>query len=247
MKLPPEERAANRAAFRAMNWGERLEYIFAYYKGPIILILCAAVVLGSVLHRQLTKKETLLWMGELNFAPGEALQEALTDGYVLAAGRDPRSCEVYLYEGLYVSADPPAEYHEYAYASRLKLMAAVNAGSLDVVLMNRESYDYLSGAGYLLELPELVSGHDPALHRRLLPYYTENQVVLSDNSLEVQLNQAETLEIVTEPAVNALEITHFPLFEAAGLTAPAYLGIIANSTRAGAGLDYAGYLLGEDG
>ena len=41
-----------------------------------------------------------------------------------------------MYSALYLSDDPEAENHEYAYASQLKLMGAINAGSLDVVLMN---------------------------------------------------------------------------------------------------------------
>ena len=39
----------------------------------------------------------------------------------------------------------------------MKLMGSVNAGRLDLVLMNREAYDMLSKSGYLLELAPLLS------------------------------------------------------------------------------------------
>ena len=43
MKLTDAERAENRKAFAEMTWPQRVEYIFEYYKFPLVLILIAAV------------------------------------------------------------------------------------------------------------------------------------------------------------------------------------------------------------
>ena len=37
MKLPEQEKAAHRAAFRKMSGREKLDHIFTYYKWPILL------------------------------------------------------------------------------------------------------------------------------------------------------------------------------------------------------------------
>ena len=90
-----------------------------------------------------------------------------------------------MYSALYLSDDPEAENHEYAYASQLKLMGAINAGSLDVVLMNGEAYNILSQSGSLLELTDLLSRNNTALFRSAEPYLTGNTVILYDNSIPV--------------------------------------------------------------
>ena len=68
---------------------------------------------------------------------GDDLESQLNEGFISASGVDPRKMEVYLYRGTYLSDDPSAENHAYGYASKLKLMAAIEAKQLA----------YLSGCG----------------------------------------------------------------------------------------------------
>ena len=49
MKLPEQEKAAHRAAFRKMSGREKLDHIFTYYKWPILLGLAALIVLVPAL------------------------------------------------------------------------------------------------------------------------------------------------------------------------------------------------------
>ena len=53
--------------------------------------------------------------------------------------------------------------------TRMKLLGAVNAARLDLVLTNREGWDLLSRSGYLLELGPLLEEAGPALAARLRP------------------------------------------------------------------------------
>ena len=144
MKLPEKEKAAYRAAFRAMSPAKKAEHILTYYKWPIILGLIVLIVLFSTLHRQLTKKEPVLYLAFLNVSVGEDLEEQLTSGFLDEAGFDGRRQEVYLYRDLYISEDADTLNHEYAYASKMKLSGAISTRKLDLVLMNREAYDVLS-------------------------------------------------------------------------------------------------------
>ena len=56
MQLSEKERAANRDAFRKMNLAQKAEYIFAYYKLPLVLLLVAVVSLASAAKYFLTHK-----------------------------------------------------------------------------------------------------------------------------------------------------------------------------------------------
>ncbi len=242
MKLSEQEKAARRAAFRAMPPAKKAEHIAAYYKWPILLGLLALIVLGSALHRELGKKEPVLYLAFANVAVGEDLESELTDGFLRFLGADAKKREVYLYRDLYLSDKADTLNHEYAYASKMKLMGAVSAAKLDLALMNREAYDLLSRGGYLLELSPDLFGDDPALYGRLLPLLAANEVVLSDNGIEYQLGEAETHEVETVSVQNALEVTGLPPFARAGFPDAVYLGIIANSERLPDCIAYISYL-----
>ena len=235
MKLTPQEKAARRAAFQAMSGAKKREHIWEYYKWPILLGLLGLIVLGSILHNALTKKEPVLYLALANVAAGEELEAALTEGYLESAGYDARRQEVSLYPDLYLTDDADTQNHQYAYASRMKLMGALASQKLDLVLMNREGYDFLSRQGYLLALPELLDA-------RLTELLTENEVVLSDNTIEVLLGEAEEEQRVTETAQNALDVSALPLFQGAGFDGELYLGVIANSPRLEEGLRFIRYL-----
>ena len=244
MKLSAEEREANRRAFQAMPPGGKAEYIFSYYKLPLVLVFLGLLFLGTVLYHALTRKEAVLYLGCCNIAVGEELRQALTSEYLSAAGMNPRRQEVYVYDGLYLSDDPPAEYHEYSYASRLKLLATVNSKQLDVVLMNRESYDLLSASGYLLELPEALESAGTVLAAAAAPLLTENKVILEDNAIEYNLSEAEQYEALTATVANAIEISRGTLLADAGFSDTVYLGVIANSPRMDSVWRYISYMLG---
>ena len=242
MKLSEKEKAAHRAAFQTMSLPEKLDHIYTYYKWPILLGIIALIILGSVVQRQLTKKEPLLYLALANVEVGEDLEDSLTGGFLRAVGADPRRQEVSLYRGLYLSDDSDTVNHQYAYASHIRVMGAVNAKKLDVMLMNREAYDLLSGSGYLLALTDLPDGVDASLRERIAPYITANDVILSDNAIEWELGEAESHEVVTETVENAIALNSLPLFENAGFDEPVYLGIAVNSPRLTECAQYTAYL-----
>ena len=149
---------------------------------------------------------------------------------------NPKRNEVRLYRNLYLSEDPDASDHEYAYASRMKLLATVNSRQLDLVLMNREAYNLCSASGYLLDLSDIL---DSAC-------LTANQVILEDNAVEYNLNAAQEYTAVTETVYNALELTQLSAFQKAGFSDSVYIGIIANTPRLPESQDYLDYLISTD-
>lgn len=235
MKLSQQERDSLRENFRKMDTRAKVDYIYTYFKWYILLGVIALMVLGSAVYRQVTKKDTVIYLGLVNVSVGTDLETALTLDFLEDTGLNPKQNQIQVYSGLYLSDESSAENHEYAYASRMKLMAAVNAKQLDVVLMNREAYNILSQSGYLLDLSGCATA--------LAPYLTENDVVLEDNSIEFQLNEADEHRIITEQAVNGMDVSQLSLFRNAGFPDSVYIGIIGNSPRYSVTIQYLEYLV----
>ena len=233
MTLSPEERQKRRDCFHHLTRAQKLEHIWIYYKVPIFFIALALGILLSGLYRAATKKEPVVYLACVNVSIGADLEARLTENYILYAEENPKRSEVRLYRNLYLSDDPAASDHEYAYASRMKLLATINSKQLDLVLMNREAYDLCSASGYLLDLSNLVDS----------AYLTANQVILEDNAVEYNLNQAQEYTAVTETVYNALELTQLSAFQEAGFSDSVYIGIIANTPRLPACQEYLDYLL----
>ena len=242
MKYTEQEKAARRAAFQNMSRKEKLDYVYTYYKWPILFGLIALIILGSVIRRQITKKEPLLYLAVTNVVIGEDMEKDLTEDYLRAVGAKPRRQEVYIYKDLYISGDADTLNHEYAYASRIKLMGAVNSKRLDLVLMNRESFDLLSRSGYLMDLEPLLAQCPEELSLALTPCLSENEVILSDNSIDYQLGESEELKIETQTVLSGIDVSGFPLIIRAGFPDTVYLGIIANSPRTEECIRYLEYL-----
>lgn len=236
MKRSPEERRQQRESYRQLTPAKKLEHIWLYYKVPIFLTILGLGILASGVYRAATKKEPVMDLACLNVSMGETMEARLTEDYLTYRGLDPKRTEVRLYRDLYLSDDPAAANHEYAYTSKMKLMATINSRQLDMVLMNREAYDLCSANGYLLELTDLVDS----------AYLISNQVILEDNAVEYNLNEAAEYTVVTETVSNAVELTQLPAFREAGFSDSVYIGIIANTLRLPECRDYLDYLISTD-
>ncbi len=221
---------AVREAFRRMGPKEKAGYILTYYWWAILLTTIAAVILGCVVYGRLTKKQPVLYAAFLNVAVGSDLEEMLRQGYLSFVGADPKKTDVLLYRDLYITEDPTDADHQMAYASRMKLMAVINGKLLDLVLMNRDAYDILSAADYLLDL-SVLSGQDEALLREMETFLMENTVIVEDNALEIRLNEADTYQAVTKEITNGVDLSGLSLVRDAGFSDSVYLGIIANTPR----------------
>ncbi len=244
MKPTDAERAENREALARMTLLQKLDHIFEYYRFPLVLILIAGIALGSVIYYRMTRKDTLLYLAYANVAVGDILARELEEGFTRCVGADPGKSEVKAYRGLYLSSDPSAQDHQYSYASRLKLMAAMADGQVDVLLMNREAYDILSSGGFLMPLEEMLK-RDSDLYLRVAGHLTENVVILEDNDIEHRLDERIPYRAVTETAANAILVSPFERFERAGFSGDVYLGVIGNSARTDTVLQYIDYLTAQ--
>ena len=243
MKLPEKEREFNRNAFREMSILEKADYIFAYYKLPLVIIAVVVTALVTVVYHAIADKDAVVYAAYCNIVPNEEADAALTDGFVEHIGADSSRYEVVAYRELYISTDDSLQNHQYAYASKLKLLGSIDGEKLDVVIMNQEAYDLISGWGYLLNLEDACAA-SAGDRTELAGAIVSNIVVLSDNRVEVELGEADEYIAETIEVPNAIDVTGSPIFDAFAEDEVVYLGIIANTPRMEESLDYLAYVLG---
>lgn len=231
MKLSPEEKAELRNQFLQMNTADKVDYCFTYYKIHIIAVFLILIIVVSIAIRVSEKKETMLYLGMVNVSFGSVMEEHLTSGFLEQLGNSDNKYEIYEYKDLYLSDNPASENHEYEYASQMKILAAINSKEMDLVIMNREAYDIFSQNGYLMDISEAFSQGEPDLLNRLEPYIISNEIILSDNSIDVALGEATERVYESMPSKNGIIASDLPFFRDAGFSDDVFVGIIANTPR----------------
>ena len=239
-----KEKQERKVAFKKMTFPQKIDYIFAYYKLPIFTVIIAATVLISTIVSNTRRKDPILYLALANVSIGESLMEVITNDYLLETGRDTSKYEFTLYEDLYLAEDPSPENHQFAYASKIKVLGSIAANKMDLMLMNKEAYDQMSRSGLLLDLEETIS-KDDELIKTLGSLLSENLVVLEDNAIEYDLGKDETYEATTDYFYNAIEVSALPLFKSAGFDKEVYLGIIGNTERLEECLNWLGFISKE--
>ncbi len=143
----------DRDTLRSLHGRKKWEHIWAYYKLPIAIVLIVIYILGYAAYRHVTKKEDVLYLGLVNITAGSDLTEQLTTGFAEAQGLTKKQ-QVDLLSGLLLAESERAE-EQYVYASEMKLLGAVSAQRLDVVLMDEYARDRLLADDYFLDLRTL--------------------------------------------------------------------------------------------
>lgn len=227
-------------SFKRMTFQEKIDYIVMYYKFPIITAIIAAAVLISTAVDRMNRKQPVLYTAFANVGIGETLLDHLTDEYLLFAGKTSKQ-GVSVYTDLYISDDASSENHQYAYASKLKVLGAISARQLDVVFMNKEAYDLFSSSGFLCSLDDLLK-EDTELYSRISDLIVTNTVILDDNAIEYDLGEAEEYTAETTEIPNGLDVSEAPCLASAGFPDTVYFGVIENSTHKDEARAFTGYL-----
>ena len=129
---------------RTLHGRKKVQYIWDYYKLPLAVLCIVLYAAGYMLYGRITHKDTVLYTALVNVAAGEDLTQELTGDFLDYLNLNPSKNELELYTGLYLTDDETNQYHEYTYASRMKIQAAIDGELMDVVLMNREAFDAFS-------------------------------------------------------------------------------------------------------
>jgi len=224
---------------------KKLQYIWDYYKIPLIIFCILLYMTGSILYASLTHKNAVLYTAMVNVITGETLTDQLGRGFINASGQNAAKEEVVLYTGLYLTDDELNDSHEYTYASRMKILASIHGQQLDIVLMNREAFEAFSQNGYLCSLDELLSREAPHLYDRLKDDLVNGIIILEDNSIDRIFDDTIPYDAVTEEHLLGLDLSHSSFFKQAGFKDTVYLGILSNSPRIDMAIRYLEYLFAD--
>ena len=236
-----------RLAEEQKKWKElrgiaKLQYLWDYYKFPAVILCICIYIIGSIIYGHFSHRDTVLYAAFVNVAPSSGLTERLSSGFLDEQGLDESKNEFRLYTGLYLTNDENNPYHEYTYASRMKILAAIDGEQLDIVLMDKEAFDAFSQNGYLCNLEELLSENDPELYQELAASLRENTVILEDNAIDLYFDDSIAYTAETEEYPMALDLLDFSVIRDSGFTDSVYLGILANSPRKDTAVRYIRYL-----
>lgn len=228
--------------WNSLSGKQKVQYVWDYYKFPIAVCLICLYIVGYTVYGHFSKKEILLYTALVNVSAGEQLTDVLSGGFLDFLGADISKTDLELYTGINLTADPDAPNHEYAYASRVKIIASIDDEKLDVVLMNREAFDAFSQNGYLYNMEELLRDTDLQSISKWEPYLVSGTVILEDNADELLQDDSLEYQAVTEEYPMGLNVSETNVFRQAGFEEDVYLGVIKNSPRVDMTAEYIRYL-----
>jgi len=157
---------------RGMSFRDKLDYIWEYYKLPIVAIAAVLFILGSIVNSVWINPpaKPFVHFFHLTYAPYEAM-EALAEELdaALIPPEDRKKFKTQSTLILLKDSDPQMEY-----AMMQKFFASVATGEVDFFLFEDEDFEAMSDQGYLTDLREFMSrGQLDALGDRLLWAYVE--------------------------------------------------------------------------
>lgn len=220
----------------------KLGYIWAYYKLPIVIICIFLYIIGYMTYGNLTHKDAVLYTALVNVSAGDAFKEELSTDFLDYLRANAKKEKVELYDGLYLTEDADDPDFGYVYASNTKITASIAGGLLDVVLMDKKSFDIFAKRGYLCNIEQFLIQETPDLYNELQPMLVENTVIIEDNSVDVQLDSSVAYTSVTDEYPMAVDISQSELIRKEGFDGTLYLGIIANAPHKDTAVAYLQYL-----
>lgn len=139
---------------RPLTFREKLDYLFTYYKGWLLIILLAAMAAGYIGDAVVQSHREIVLQGfftndEQNLFPADTLQRDYAA--VLGLGRRQR---VVFDDDLYIDLNDEAT--EYTAASNGKLIAYMAVGELDFVVTTQAVYEHYAGSIPMQDLSALL-------------------------------------------------------------------------------------------
>lgn len=236
------EKRASLETLQRLHGKKKIQYLWDYYKLPLTVLALILYIIIYTAYRHFTYQAPILYTALINVNAGETLTKQLSEEFLDVMGITSSQGKIYLYSGLYLTDNENNAYHEYTYASRMKLLASIDGEQLDVVLMDREAFDAFSQNGYLCNIDDLLRTEAPDFYQDLKPFITDNTFIAEDNSFELQFDSSIPYSAVTEEYPMGLDVSQTDFIKQAGFPETIYLGIIANSPRKDTALAYLHYL-----
>lgn len=193
--------------FKELNSKQKLQYILDYYKIHIIVTAAIICIFLSIASTIIKNKSIDLYVAFINIVTTNELLNSIDDGCDFSISN---------YTDLLITEDPNGEDFEYAYASSVKLMSAISAGQVDIIIADSYGIGMANNSEYLLDISKYLSNASPQEFNMLEPYFLYDE---SGRAYAIDLSESE-------------------VFRKARYTEPLYLGIVDAYDVAPEVLDY---------
>jgi hypothetical protein len=148
---------AERDTIKTAPFKKKMEYVWEYYKWPIIIGSFIILSVASFIITKLTEKELTYYVCMLNAAeiPDEGYITLSTSGqrhgtnFLTQIGLDPEEYEVVTDSSIYI--DPDAS-DEYTYQAAQKFYTYISTGQIDAIITDETSINRYAYLEYLHDL-----------------------------------------------------------------------------------------------
>ena len=220
-----------------------LRQILDYYKFPVFIVILVIYVAGYMIYRNVNHKDAILYTALVNVAQDAKLEGLLTTDYLDQVHSGGEKQMVNLYKGWYLTDDEDSEHYQYVYATGMKILASIDAGQLDVVLMNKEAFDAFAQNGYLEELPVFLPDE---MYEALKPYAVKNIEILEDNAEDMKLKLADEYKAEVREYEMGLDVTGLSIFKDKEWDGDIYMGFVRASERKDEILKFTDYMFNDE-
>lgn len=200
--------------FKAGTPKEKAEYIWDYYKIPIIVILVLIYLIVNIVHSQLTAKDYVLQGIFLNaLAETETVQE-LEDGFLESYPIDQNKEDIFLDTSIYYLPDSDQTSMDTSYQAIQILSVRVAAGEIDSMAAETEILTDFAYDGYFSDLSEVLTEEQYQTYEPYFLYY-DKAVMEELSDVDYTLEEAEAVilpdpakpELMEEPVPVMIDIT----------------------------------------
>lgn len=225
-----------------LSWGERLVYIWDYYKplmaaiGVIILVISMGV---SIYHN--LQINTLISAYFINCNSYEADGDAIAAEFAEYIGGLEEHDEVHVDT---MTTLDDEDMSQYGTANQMKITAYLAAGEIDVALLDQTAYDKYDGTGAFCDLREIFTEEDLEKWSDLLVYGVLEESAETEESAE---SESESSAAALEEVPVALNVQNAPVVEKynAYYGEKVYAVVMVNSKNQGNAAEFLNFLMTE--
>ena len=138
-----------------LSWGERIVYIWDYYKPLMVAIACVilAISIGVSIYHNM-QINTLLNAYFINCNALDADWDAIAADFAAYLGGIGEKDEIHVDT---MTTLDDEDMSNYGTANQMKMTAYIAAGDVDVLLLNQSAYDKYDGSGAFADLSTLLT------------------------------------------------------------------------------------------
>lgn len=236
-----------------LSWGERLVYIWDYYK-PLMAAVAGvilAISIGVSIYHNL-QINTLLNAYFINCNALDADGDAIAADFAAYLGGIGDKDEIHVDT---MTTLDDEDMSNYGTANQMKMTAYIAAGDVDVLLLNQSAYDKYDGSGAFADLSALLTNEQLAQWSDLLVYGEVEKQTESMTDAESQTDEAAELNAGENTWQGGNEVpVALKMQEAPGVKKfnayydePVYAVILGNSKHTDMAVDFLAYLLDGTG